>query len=90
MVELANASEKYTIEMTYETFDSNHFETFEEIMEKDNIDTLVGNILTFEHIIDDNQDSISIVLGEGFSPLGLFRDIHSKIIIFFQHYFLVI
>jgi len=30
--------------MTYETFDSNHFETFEEIMEKDNIDTLMENI----------------------------------------------
>jgi hypothetical protein len=44
LVECANASEKYTIELTYETFHSNNFETFEEIMEKDNIDTLVENI----------------------------------------------
>jgi hypothetical protein len=66
LVELANASEKYTIEITCETFDSNHFETFEEIMENNNIDTLVENILTSEHIIDDNQDSITIALGEGF------------------------
>ncbi len=78
MVELANASEKYTIKMIYETFDFNHFETFEEIMEKYNIDTLVENILNSEHIIDDNQNLITIVLGEGFQPLGLFCDIHSK------------
>jgi hypothetical protein len=49
----------------------------------------VGNILTFEHIIDDNQDSTTIALGEGFWPLGLFRDIHSKInnfpTLFFGH-----
>ncbi len=78
MVELANASEKYTIEMMYETFDSNNFETFEEIMEKDNINTLVENILNSKHKIDDNQDLITIALGEGFQPLGLFCDIHSK------------
>jgi hypothetical protein len=89
LVELANASEKYTIEMTYETFDSNHFETFEKIMEKDNIDILMENILNSKHIIDDNQNSITIALGEGFSPLGLFRDIHSKKNNS-QHYFLVI
>jgi flagellin-specific chaperone FliS len=75
LVELANASEKYMIKMIYETFDSNHFETFEKIMEKDNIDTLVENILNFEHIIEDNQDSIIVVLGEGFQPLGLCCDI---------------
>jgi hypothetical protein len=33
LVEFANASEKHTIRMIYETFDFNHFETFEEIME---------------------------------------------------------
>jgi hypothetical protein len=78
LVELADSCEKYTIEMTYETFDSNNFETFEEIMEKNNIDTLVENILNSENIINDNQDSITIVLGKGFQPLGLFCDIHSK------------
>jgi len=78
LVELANASEKYMTKMIYETFDFSHFEKFEKNMKKDNINTLVENILNSEHIIDDNQDSITIVLGEGFQPLGLFCDIHSK------------
>jgi hypothetical protein len=36
LVELANASEKYIIEKTFKTLDSNNFETFKEIKEEDN------------------------------------------------------
>jgi hypothetical protein len=71
LVGIANASEKYTIEKTYETFDFNNFETFEKIVEDDNTITLMENIVKPKHIIDDNQDSITIVPREGIEPLVL-------------------
>jgi hypothetical protein len=54
LVELANANEKYTIEKTFNTFDSNNFKIFGKFMEEDNKDILVENILNHKHIIDDN------------------------------------
>jgi hypothetical protein len=39
---------------------------------------LVQNILSLEHVIDNNDKSLIIAHGEGFQPLGLFRDAHSK------------
>ncbi len=48
------------------TFYSNIFETFQEIMEG----------IIHIHIIDDNQDSITIAPGEGFQLLGLCHDIN--------------
>ncbi len=36
------------------------------------------NILNLEHVIDDNDKSLTIVLGKCFQPLGLFRDAHSE------------
>jgi hypothetical protein len=41
-------------------------------MEEDNSITLMENILKPKHIIDDNQDSITIAPREGFRPLGIF------------------
>jgi hypothetical protein len=39
----------------------------------------IQNILNLEQIIDDDNQSITIVPSEkGFQPLGLFHDIHSK------------
>jgi hypothetical protein len=36
------------------------------------------NILIFEHVIDSNDKLLTIVLGEGSQPFGLFCDAHSK------------
>jgi hypothetical protein len=36
------------------------------------------NILNPKHVINDNDKSITIVLGEGSQPLILFCDAHSK------------
>ncbi len=89
MVELANANEKYTIEKTSNIFYSHNFEIFENFMEEDNIDTLVENILNHKHIIDDNQDSITITLRKGCRPLSLFCDIYLEVCnfstLFFGH-----
>jgi hypothetical protein len=72
LFEIANESEKYTIILYYETFDSDSFERFEKKMEDDNTIILMESIFKPKHIIDDNQDSITIVLREEFRPLGLF------------------
>ncbi len=36
------------------------------------------NILNLEHVIDDNDKSLTIAPRKGFQPLGLFHDAHSK------------
>jgi hypothetical protein len=38
----------------------------------------VQNILSIEHVIDDNDKSPTIVLGKNSQFLGLFCDAHSK------------
>ncbi len=43
------------------------------------------NILNPEHDIDDNDKLLTIALGKGSQPFGLFHDTHSENIIF-QHY----
>jgi hypothetical protein len=40
--------------------------------------TLMQNILNFKHVIDSNNKSLIIALGDVFQPFGLFRDAHSK------------
>jgi hypothetical protein len=40
--------------------------------------TLVQNILSLEHVIDDNDKSPTIILGKKSQLLGLFCDAHSK------------
>jgi hypothetical protein len=47
----------------------------------------VQNILSPEHVIDDNDKSLTIAPKEGSQPLGLFCDAHSEKIMF-QHYFM--
>jgi hypothetical protein len=51
---------------------------FEEVVDEDYIDTLVQIFLGLEHVIDNNDKSLSIALGKGFQPLGLICDTHSK------------
>jgi hypothetical protein len=45
---------------------------FEEIIDEDHVDILIQNILIVEHVVDDNDKYVTIALGEGFRPLGLF------------------
>ncbi len=50
---------------------------FEQILKKDFTHILMQFFLNLEQIIDDDNQSITIVPGwKGFQPLGLFRDIH--------------
>jgi hypothetical protein len=36
----------------------------------------VQNILSHEHVIDNNEKSLTITPGEGYQPFGLFHDAH--------------
>ncbi len=45
------------------------------------------NILSLEHVIDNNDKSLTIAFGKGFQPFELFCDAHFENIIF-QHYFM--
>ncbi len=50
---------------------------FEQILKEDPTYILMQNILNLEQIIDDDNQSITIVPNQkGFQPLGLFHDIH--------------
>ncbi len=48
------------------------------------------NIWSVEQVVDDIDKSITIALGEGFQPLRLFHDVHSKkykfSMLFFGHW----
>jgi hypothetical protein len=57
--------------------ESNLLDGFEEIVDDESTDTLVQNILEPKNIVDDD-DSIAIVPGENFQPLGLFLNLHSE------------
>ncbi len=57
---------------------ANEIIELEKKIDEDCTNTLVQNILNLEHVIDNNDKSIIIVLEEGFQPLGLFCDAHSK------------
>jgi hypothetical protein len=45
-------------------------------MKENNTNTMVEIILNHKHIIDDNQNSITIILIKAFQPCNLFCDIH--------------
>jgi len=50
---------------------------FEQILKEDPTYILMQNILNLEQIIDDDNQSITIVPSQkGFQPLGLFHDIY--------------
>ncbi len=57
------------------------------MVDEDYTNTLVQNILSPEHIIDDNDKSITIACREGSQLRGLFRATHFEKIMF-QHYFM--
>jgi hypothetical protein len=63
--------------------------TFEEVIKENYNDTLILDILKPEQIVDNNCKSLTIALGEGFQPLRLFHDKHSKeysfLTLFFEH-----
>jgi len=40
---------------------------------EDNTNTLIHNLLDVEHIVDDNNTSLTIAASEGFRLLGLFK-----------------
>lgn len=52
--------------------------TFEEVIKENYNDTLIQDIWKLEQIVDNNCKSLTIAPSEGFWPLGLFRDKHSK------------
>jgi hypothetical protein len=62
---------------------------FEEMLEKDNTNTLIHNLLDAKQIANDNNKSLTITPSEGFQLLGLFK-IHFLKSVTFQLYFLVI
>jgi hypothetical protein len=43
------------------------------MLEEDNTNTLTHNLLDIEHIVDDNNNSLTIAASEGFQPLRLFK-----------------
>ncbi len=80
LIELANTSgnnefENDNFEQTFDFHDSNKFE---KIIEVNFGKTLVQTILNPKQIIDDHSKKLTIVLIEGFWPLGLFCDPYSK------------
>ncbi len=80
LVELANTNE--TIKLKEHTIDANlevkKPNMFEEIVDEDYTNTLVQNILSLEHVIDNNDKSITITPIEGFQPLQLFHNAHLR------------
>jgi hypothetical protein len=80
LMELANTNEttklkEYTIDVNLEIKKPN---MFEEVVNENCTNTLVENILNLEHVIDDNDKSLTIAPGEGFQLFGLFRHAHSE------------
>lgn len=80
LINLANSSKSN--QWKHDSFDlfpiENAAYEFEQILEKDPMHIIfMQNIFIPKQIIDDDNQSITIVLGlKGFQPLGLFRDIH--------------
>jgi hypothetical protein len=79
-VELTNTNE--IIELEEYTIDANleikKLDMFEKVVDEDCTYTLMQNILSLEHVIDDNDKLLTITPIEGSQPLGLFCDAHSK------------
>jgi hypothetical protein len=47
---------------------------FEKLYDEDYASTLVENIINVEHIIDNDETSLTIAPIKGFQPFGLFRN----------------
>ncbi len=66
-----------------------NLDTFEEVIKESYNDKLIQNILELKQIVDNNYKSLTIAPSEGFRPLGLFCDKHSKeynfLTLFFKH-----
>ncbi len=81
LVELTNTNE--TIKLEEHTIDANlelkKPDTFETIIDEDYTYTLVQNILSLEHVIDNNDKSLTIAFGKGFQPFGFIHDAHFEI-----------
>jgi hypothetical protein len=79
-MELGNKNE--TIELEEYIIDVNldikKLDMFEEVVDEDYIHTLVQNILSLEHVINNNDKLLTIVFRKGYQPLGLFCDAHSE------------
>jgi hypothetical protein len=77
-MELVNVNESVDLgkNIIDENIQAKNLDTF--ICHEDCIDTLMQNILNVEQVVDDNDKSITIALGKGFQPLGLFHDVHSE------------
>jgi hypothetical protein len=78
-VELANTNEitkleEYTIDANLEIKKLDMFE----VVDEDYTNTLVQNILSLGHVIENNDKLLTIALKEGSQPLGLFHDAHFK------------
>ncbi len=75
LIEFANPSKNIDFEQNIIENDVNeeNFDKFEVMLEEDNTNTLIHNLLDVEHIVDDNNNSLTIVATKGFQPLGLFK-----------------
>ncbi len=74
LINLVNVcqNDKVEINLSNETLNTLNVDKFEEIIDEDHVDILIQNILIVEHVVDDNDKSVTIALGKGFWPLGLF------------------
>jgi len=80
LVELTNTNETTKLEHTIDAnLELNKPDTFEEIVDENYINTLLQNILSLEHVIDNNDKSLTIAFGKGSQPFGLFHDAHFEI-----------
>ncbi len=77
LVNVANENELQKHEFEQD-FDIDNLNTSEKIIEGSFGNTLIQNILDLEQIVDDNSKSLSLAPGEGFWPLGIICDKHSK------------
>ncbi len=74
LINLVNVcqNDKVEIYLFDEALNTLNVNNFEEIIDEDHVDILIQNILIVEHVVDDNDKYVTIALGEGFQPLGLF------------------
>jgi hypothetical protein len=68
LINLVNVcqNDKVEINLSNETLNTLNVDKFEEIIDEDHVDILIQNILIVEHVVDDNDKSVTIALGKGF------------------------
>jgi len=80
LIEFANTSKNIDFEQNFIENDVNEFffYEFEKILEEENKNTFIHNFLDVEHIVRNNNKSLTIAPNEGFQLLRLFQDMYCK------------